>query len=432
MNNQEKGVLGESFVYELTQKAFFSYWCFVNPKDDLGDKKEICDILVNFKGILLLICVKNYEFKGIYSRYFRKCIEKDVRQLNGAQRKILNSKYDIQIQNENGRIHILDKKEIKTVHRIIVHLGDKVHFYPFNKITKTENFVHVFDKNSFYNLINYLDTIVDFEEFLRKRELAFSNKEVFILPNEENSFDNKTREQFLELESNKSWGEKTNIIISGTECDLLAHYIEHNRTYPKQITENEYNGMLIQIDGEWDNFISKEKSKIKKENDRVSYLIDDYINGNVMKNPNKDNLELAKSLLSFNRFERRIFTKHLYDLVKKNSRIQHEDFIERKMGELNGIGIIFVFYTVNASQEFINNILPLILDSYCVYSKYKYQKIILAASTNNGRQFKFAVKNNITPFDVEYENLIKKEIKKQNWFKNINETKFSEFEFPNN
>jgi hypothetical protein len=87
MNNQEKGAEGESLVYDLATNSFLSYWCFANPKDELGNKKEICDLLIHFNGILILVCVKNYEFKGIYSRYFRKSIEKDVRQLYGAEKK---------------------------------------------------------------------------------------------------------------------------------------------------------------------------------------------------------------------------------------------------------------------------------------------------------------------------------------------------------
>jgi len=132
MNNNDKGKEGENFVYQIATDSFFSYWCYPNPKDELGDKKEICDLIIHFRDTLILICVKNYDFKGDYSRYFRKSIEKDVRQHYGAENKILKSNYNIEIKNLNGRKHLLEKNIINIFYRIIIYLGEKVHFYPFN------------------------------------------------------------------------------------------------------------------------------------------------------------------------------------------------------------------------------------------------------------------------------------------------------------
>ena len=428
MNNQKKGVEGESLVHNLATTSFLSYWCYPNPKDELGDKKEICDLIIHFKGTLILICVKNYEFKGIYSRYFRKSIEKDVRQLQGAEKKILTSNYDIKIKSKEGRSHIIRKKEITKIHRIIVHLGEKVHFYPFNRSTKTEKFVHIFDKNSFSSLTQFLDTIRDFEEYLSKREIAFSEKEVLILPSKEEEFDANTHQQFMEFQTKNEWVKK-NILISGTENDILADYIENDRQFSDYLLSDKYDGMLFQIDGKWDEFIKKQEVQRKLKDDGISYFIDDFVKDEVITNITKNSIDLAKELLSFNRFERRIISKHLFSLIEEYNHTKGS-YIARRYGEVNGIGVIFVFYTLEMTQEQINFILPIIIDTYSVFTNYKHKKIILIASTKNRKQFKFGFENNIEPFSKEDEELTKKNIKALNWFTNINEWKFSEFEYP--
>lgn len=427
MNNQKKGVIGESLVYDLATNSFLSYWCYANPKDELGNKKEICDLLIHFNGILILVCVKNYQFKGIYSRYFRKSIEKDVRQLYGAEKKILTSNYDIEVKTKEGRKHIIRKEDITKTHRVIVHLGEKVHFYPFNRNTKAEKFVHIFDKNSFVNLTDFLDTIKDFVEYLDKREQAFGDKEVLILPSEEDEFDLNTHKQFMELQTRKEWIKK-NILISGTESDILAHYIKNGRKFSEQLTSEKYDGMLFQIDGNWDEFINKQKVQKKLQDDKVSYFIDEFVKREVLPNPNEQSLKFAREILSFNRFDRRIISKNLFSFAEDYNNTKGS-YLARRYGEIDGIAIIFVFYTTDMTQEQVNFLLPVVIETYAVYTKYKHKKVILIGATNDCKQFKFGY-DEIEPFSKEDEELTRENIKALKWFTNINEIKFNEFEYP--
>lgn len=89
-DKKEKGDKGEEYVNEIAFKSLLGYWCYPNPKDEQGDKKEICDLLVLFKDICIIFSVKNYEFKGDYERYFRKTIEKAIKQISGAERKLFD------------------------------------------------------------------------------------------------------------------------------------------------------------------------------------------------------------------------------------------------------------------------------------------------------------------------------------------------------
>ena len=56
----EKGKQGEDAVNQISFKTYLKYWCYPNPKDELGDKKEICDLLIIFKDVLILFAIKNY------------------------------------------------------------------------------------------------------------------------------------------------------------------------------------------------------------------------------------------------------------------------------------------------------------------------------------------------------------------------------------
>jgi hypothetical protein len=428
MNNNDKGKDGENFVYQIATSSFFSYWCYPNPKDELGDKKEICDLIIHFRNTLILICVKNYEFKGEYSRYFRKAIEKDVRQLYGAEKKILKSNDNIEIQNLNGRKHILDKNKINKVYRVIIHLGENVHFYPFNRETKGENFVHVFDKTSFYNLTTFLDTIKDFEEYLEKRELTFSQKDVLIMPSEEDDFDSETSKQFFQLQSNKNL-DKQYILISGTESDLLASYIKRERQFPKEMTSDEFNGMLFQIDGTWDEFSKNAQLLRKKEADHISYFIDEYVKREVMPNQNEGNIEFAKELLSFNRFERRVFSKHLFSFVEEYNDLRGFA-LARRYGEIDGVAVIFAFYTIDMKQDQVNHMMNLVIETYCVHTDYKHDKIILVGVTTDCKQFKFGLHKDIKPYPKEIEDEIRKDMELLKWFTATTELKFTEKEYP--
>ena len=77
----KKGQVGEEYVNELTFNSYLDYWCYPNPKDELGDKKEICDLLIIFQDTVIIISVKNYENKGNYERYKKNVIEKSSKQL---------------------------------------------------------------------------------------------------------------------------------------------------------------------------------------------------------------------------------------------------------------------------------------------------------------------------------------------------------------
>lgn len=430
MNSTEKGNIGEDFVNEVVCNSFFEYWCYPSPKDEYGDKKEICDLMILFDDNLIILSVKNYEFSDFYSRYFRSTIDKAIKQIYGAERKLFNAEREIYFKHPKREIEKFPKEKIKNIYRVIINLGEGVRFYPFNQETKDEKFITILDKKAFQTIVQELDTLPDFLEYLKNRELLFKDKKVTILPGEEADFPAETSLQFFEYaQKHYNPNEKQSILISGTEHDILAHYLKNDRTFPIFIKSKEYNGTFVQLDGIWDEFNQSKQVANKRNLDKNSYFLDELVKNEVLTNYNENSIELATAIMSFNRFDRRVISNNFlqfFDSYKDTK----GNFLARRYSDFDGIGIVFAFYPHEMSQELVNTLLEIALDSFSVFSNYKSKSMILIATTNEFRQFKMGLEKNIVPFTREKELQVKKDVELLGWFKNHQEIKVTEKEYP--
>jgi hypothetical protein len=426
----EKGKLGEEFVNEISNSSFLDYWCYPSPKDEYGDKKEICDLLILFGNSIIIISVKNYEFKDSYLRYFRKTIDKAVKQIYGAERKLLSSKRDIFIKHPKREIERFQKENIVNIYRVIVNLGEGVRFYPFNKATKDEKFITLLDKDAFQTIVHELDTIPDFIEYLQKREELFADKIVTILPGDEDDFPVETAKQFNEyVNQNFNPNKKQSIIISGTEHDFLASYLMNNRSFPEFFQSKKNNGLIVQLDGNWTEYNERDQVMKKRDLDKKSYFLDELVKREVISNYNEDSFELAKAILSFNRFNRRIISSIFLDFYY-TYKDANENFLARRYTDFDGVGFVFAFYPLEMPQKMVNALLRIALDSFSVYSDYKSKTMILIATTNDFKQFKMGLIKNIIPFPQDHEEQIRKDVELLGWFKNLQEFNVTENEYP--
>jgi hypothetical protein len=88
----------ERYLANLAKRAFLSLWSYSNLFSDegrgngRGDGKELCDLLVLFGEDVLIFSDKACAFpthpdvKVAWSRWYRRAIEKSVRQLMGAEK----------------------------------------------------------------------------------------------------------------------------------------------------------------------------------------------------------------------------------------------------------------------------------------------------------------------------------------------------------
>lgn len=123
-----KGKIGEDAVNELANNTYLKYWCYPSPKDENGDRKEICDLLIIFQKTVLIVSVKNYNFSGNYKRYFRSTINKAVSQVQGAERRLFNFGTKTIKHPTKGNFEF-DPSKYKSIHRVVVNLNTLPLFY---------------------------------------------------------------------------------------------------------------------------------------------------------------------------------------------------------------------------------------------------------------------------------------------------------------
>src|SRR5689334_7193964 len=77
----------EKLVYKLCTQSFLSFWSYPNPKGKKG--KELCDVLVVCEPDILIISVKEIQFKDTgdevgRERWRKKAIAESCAQVYGA------------------------------------------------------------------------------------------------------------------------------------------------------------------------------------------------------------------------------------------------------------------------------------------------------------------------------------------------------------
>lgn len=432
--NDTKGDVGEQLVYDIIEKAIPDIFCYPSPKDLYGDKKEICDLIIIIDEILILISVKNYEFKGIYSRYFNNTIAKAINQLYGAERKLFGNK-EIFLEHPKLGVKKFRKAKIKKIFSIIVNLGEGVKYYPFNKSTSNGRFVSIFDKLTFQNLIKELDTISDLIKYLEDREEVFKNSDTIILPLDEYDFDENDSIQFSNhsIDGIKKPQNSIPILISGNELDLLALYLKNNRSFPDVFKEKKYDYFCWVCDGDWDNYLRQREVIAKKVFDKKSYFIDDFIKKELLPTYKDDAEDCVIFLSLLNRFERRYISKPFLEIIFSP---QNKEFKKRKLFILRrhiiigNRGFVFAIYSDDWKHEMLVDTLRIALESFCIYSKFEAKDYILIGNTFSLKEFHIRFMKNIIPFDKDYEEMILSAAKEIGFLTDMKEFKLHEDEYP--
>jgi hypothetical protein len=373
-----KGEEAEELVNSLSNGAYLKYWCYPNPIDVEGDKKEICDLLILFFDTAIIISVKNYDLKSNYERYKKKVIEKSSKQLFGAERKLFKSDRPIKISHPEKGEEIFNPDDYKNVFRITISAGEDFDDYEFIDNREDKGSVGIFNRETFEIIIQELDTIKDLTEYLKSREDLFL----------------------------KNIKKKCNC----TEKDLLAHYLMNVRTFSQKLSDDFENETKLLVDN-WEKYTQNKSVIFKKLVDEKSYFIDDLIKKDVLKLANGE--LLAKELMTMSRFERRIISTHLFEIVTK---YQHnDDFLARRYTEYNGIGFLFIYYPIEKTQQEIDLVLDLAPELYA--NQHNIKRIVVLGASKNMKQWKFRLFE-AAEQDAEGKKKLDKIAKDAGWFKN--------------
>lgn len=208
----------ERHLQKLCDHSFLSLWSYPNIYRDQdygkGEGKEICDLLVVFHNHVLLFSDKDCVFPNTdslelnWSRWFRRAILQSAEQLWGAERWLKSHPNRIFLDRACIHQFPLEFPDWSTakVHRILVAHGasnacrgelggtgslrivpriigedhcKKVEEggrpFTIGQINPTKGYIHVFDDISLEILMDTLDTITDFVNYLSKKEQFISS-----------------------------------------------------------------------------------------------------------------------------------------------------------------------------------------------------------------------------------------------------------------
>jgi len=178
-------------------------------------------------------------------------------------------------------------------------------------------------------------------------------------------------------------------------------------------------------------FNKRKEVLLKKSRDKMSYFVDEFVKNELLVNPNEGRIELAKELLSFSRFDRRVISKSFFTFYYSNKN-RSSTSISRRYWKLNNVGFVFVLYPTNWLDLSINTILDLALKSFCIFDNYQAKKMILIANKDDLTQFRFGYVDSVVQFSKKEEREIMKDAKKLGWFSDIDFSHDNEVEYPDN
>lgn len=270
----------EKYLAQLCEKTFLKIWSYLNPYK--SDGKELCDLIVIFENHIFVFFDreskkfenKDKEIKLTWQRWKKKVIDKQASTAIGAERYITSVKGDIYLDDKcQNKIPIEIPNHGVIVHKIIVAHGAEAacKSYSTNNINGSlgmiysdanndldqmvtpfvvnqpiQDKIHIFDSYNLPIILNELDTVSDFTDYIIEKERVFQNMKFMTYSGEE---------------------------------DLLAQYLinfDDNTNKHYIIENNEIDGLIIP-EGTWQTYIQSESCKAKIEANEISYLWDNLI-----------------------------------------------------------------------------------------------------------------------------------------------------------
>jgi len=397
-----KGKEGQRFAESLFERVFTPFYYYSEPKDLLDrDQNEICDILVCWEDTIIICEVKNWKFEGDHAEYHKKTIEKAAKQIQGAERKLLSYPRDIMIDHPLYGKHRFPREKFSKVIRLVINLGEGEEFYPMRVETKRKDFISVLNKDTLGVMLNELDTPSDLLKYLHDRE------------------------QLLRAATDHG---RSRIVLSGREADLLSVYLKQDRQFDIELQDERFAAVYFSVDGNWDEFRSRSEVIARHSANRTSYFIDELVREEIVALHNGE--PIVRSLMKFNRLERRILGDAFFEAQEKYSGFAVEGNTFRREMPFGEKMIVFLFYPSTFSIEIKAFSVELALRGIAMREHYSYKEILVIATTIEAEQFHFAYYNGITPFDAEMEERVEGAIRELGWFADLKKKEITTKEYP--
>lgn len=275
----------ERYLAYLARRSFLSLWSYSNlftdegRKSGKGDGKELADLLVVFDRHILIFSDKHCEFPAhadlsvSWKRWYKRAIEKSVRQVLGARSWLLRYPSRIYLDKScqepfpfplpaahEAKVHLIavtrgaygpcrDYFAGQSTGSLVLNSairGSEHYDHPFmvGHVLPNGPYVHVLDELTLNVLLRELDTISDLVEYLERKEALLSHP----------------------IRSVVASGEEQLIAMYLTQLDATGH---HNFVG----IPDDVDGVYVD-EGHWEEFIQNPQYRAKKEADAQSYAWD--------------------------------------------------------------------------------------------------------------------------------------------------------------
>lgn len=235
--NELKGKRAEALLHSLAVATFLEDWCYPNPR--LPNGKELCDLLVVYGDQVIIWQVKDLKL-GKYGQYPRSKVNKNLRQLAGARRQLLECKTVLQLENPRRGREAYDPASAKRVFLISALLGEEADIYSMVE-NAGGHMAHMFTRAAGEIILSELDTIADFIAYYAAKEDLLKSA--------------------------------TRVAVNGGEEELLAFYLEEGRSFDTLKADD----MTVLEGGRWTAFAQSDAYKARQEANRISYGWDSII-----------------------------------------------------------------------------------------------------------------------------------------------------------
>jgi len=331
-----KGKKAEEFVQQLALKTFLIDWRYLNPR--LPNGRELCDLLVVFDEVAVIWQIKDLRLDE-QGKYKESEVRKNLRQLSGARRQLFELRTPIELENPRRGREQFDSTAIEEVYLISVLLGEGEEVFSFAEYVENRT-IHVFTREFTQIILNELDTISDFTNYLRAKEAL--------------------------LEQNKR------LVILGGEEELLAVYLGNNRSF-KRLDE----ATDIFIDqGSWEHFQNSQEYREKKKQDEISYGWDDIINRIHEASPEYE--IVARELARPTRFERRFLSKAYFDAYVLADKDNRHNVFRRTV---SGGDVTYCFLFADDTKPRENRKAMLTAMCWIARGKFQENRMVLGVAT---------------------------------------------------
>ncbi|MDQ3801277.1 MAG: SEC-C domain-containing protein [Acidobacteriota bacterium] len=205
----------ERYLKKLCNRSFLSMWSYTGIYNDKAKGQEVCDLLVVFDNHVIIFSDKDCKFPDTgnlqldWSRWYRRAVKESAEQIYGAERWILSHPNRLFLDQSCTipfPIDLPSPDKIK-FHRIVVahsasahcakmfggsgslmlwselvgddHIMNQEHDcvpYAVGQVNPVKGYVHIFDDTTLDIVLDTLDTVSDFVDYLTKKEKFLTGK----------------------------------------------------------------------------------------------------------------------------------------------------------------------------------------------------------------------------------------------------------------